>query len=57
MNKELLDDVREILNLFEGCPVGMARIAIETALKLLERHSYVSVKNFEKELREVNANG
>ena len=57
MNKELFDDVREILNLFEGCPVGMARIALETALKLLERHSYVSVKNFEKELREVKNNG
>lgn len=52
MNKDLFDDVKEILTLFEGCPVGMARIALETALKILERHSYVSVKNFEKELRE-----
>lgn len=57
MNKDLFDDVKEILALFEGCPCGMARIALETALKILERHSYVSVKNFEKELREVENNG
>ena len=57
MEKELYDDVKEILKLFEGCPCGMARIALETALKILEHHSFVSLKNFEIELKELDRNG
>ena len=45
------------LKMLEGCPVGMARIALKTALKALERHSFVSLKDFEIELKELDKNG
>ena len=45
------------LKMFEGYPVGMARITLETALKALERHSFVILKDFEIELKELDKNG
>jgi len=57
MEKELYEDVKEVLKMFEGYPVGMARITLETALKALERHRFVSLKDFEIELKELDKNG